>query len=232
MAEPRRDALARRVVQLEHQLAAAARNARHRGQHLIEALDVVDALLQAAGGGEPVDIAVRELVAEARATAKDLVHEVTQDAVAWDELDLVALVRAAARRVFKEQLDQLRLTVGDLPRGVHGDASAIEAAFVELLQNAKDFADDPPTVVHVSGLETGRDLRVFVDDDGPGVEPEDRRRIFAYDVDAEDPRYGVGLALVASVMEDHGGSVWCEQAPALDGARFVLQFPAAADLNP
>jgi two-component system, OmpR family, sensor histidine kinase MtrB len=70
---------------------------------------------------------------------------------------------------------------------------------------------------------------VEIDDDGQGVPPEDRERIFARFARAEGPRgstggTGLGLSLVAETLRAHSGAVWCTEAPG-SGARFVLRVP-------
>ena len=71
-----------------------------------------------------------------------------------------------------------------------------------------------------------------VDDDGDGVAPEDRERIFERFVRLDDARSrdaggsGLGLAIVAEVAGSLGGTVEVTDSP-LGGARFTLTVPAA-----
>jgi two-component system sensor histidine kinase PrrB len=67
---------------------------------------------------------------------------------------------------------------------------------------------------------------LHVDDDGPGVPPAERERIFApfARIDGADrPGSGLGLALVAQQAGHHGAGVQVEDAP-LGGARFTVTF--------
>lgn len=69
----------------------------------------------------------------------------------------------------------------------------------------------------------------IVDDDGPGIDPPDRERIFAHRTRgaaaASQRGSGLGLAIVRSIVERAGGSVSASASP-LGGARFTIRFPA------
>jgi two-component system sensor histidine kinase PrrB len=68
---------------------------------------------------------------------------------------------------------------------------------------------------------------VTVDDDGPGIPPTDRERVFdrfARGRDTRTPGSGLGLAIVAQQATLHGGRARVEDSP-LGGARLVLEFP-------
>jgi two-component system, OmpR family, sensor kinase len=72
------------------------------------------------------------------------------------------------------------------------------------------------------------DAVLVVQDDGPGVAPELRDRIFERFVRGTGDRgssSGLGLSIVRSVAESHGGSVVLEDVS--PGARFVVRLPAA-----
>lgn len=82
----------------------------------------------------------------------------------------------------------------------------------------------------------GLQLLVWVDDAGPGVPVAQRQRIF-------EPFYrlpgasehaggvGLGLALVKTIAERHGGRISCEDRPG-GGARFVLSLPRLSAAAP
>ena len=68
-----------------------------------------------------------------------------------------------------------------------------------------------------------------MDDQGPGIPPRERRRVFRRYQRLERERAraiagtGIGLAVVRDLVERHGGRVWVEDAPR-GGARFVVEL--------
>jgi two-component system sensor histidine kinase PilS (NtrC family) len=72
---------------------------------------------------------------------------------------------------------------------------------------------------------------VAVEDDGPGIEPAERDRIFLPFVTSKQHGTGLGLATVHRIVDAHGGRVAVEQ-PAGGGARFVVRLSRQADATP
>ena len=70
-------------------------------------------------------------------------------------------------------------------------------------------------------------VELTVDDDGPGIDPDDRERVFERFTRLDDGRardaggLGIGLAIVKAIVEQHGGTVTIDDAP-IGGARFVV----------
>lgn len=102
-----------------------------------------------------------------------------------------------------------------------------------LLDNAVRHAERS---VAVTAVVDDGEVRITVDDDGPGVPETDRDRVFERFVRLDDARTrsgggsGLGLALVSAIAAEHGGSVSCGTSP-LGGARFELSFPETAETD-
>lgn len=113
---------------------------------------------------------------------------------------------------------------------VRGERRVLEQVVRNLLDNA---AHHGSSQVAVGVGSVGDHVELTVDDDGPGVPPEDRERIFERFARADSGRArndggtGLGLALVRRVVEAHGGTVHCVDSP-LGGARFVVTLPASS----
>ncbi|MBL8632842.1 MAG: HAMP domain-containing histidine kinase [Myxococcales bacterium] len=110
---------------------------------------------------------------------------------------------------------------------LHGRREHFVLAVRNLIQNAIEHGGpELRRVVVAMELEPAQDaIRLIVDDDGQGVEPAKRERIFDEGVTNKPDGTGIGLSSVRQVFErDFQGVVVCSQAP-LGGARFVVRLP-------
>jgi PAS domain S-box-containing protein len=147
-----------------------------------------------------------------------------------EEVDLTGIVRRVA--------DQVKADNGSLdvaieiaaPLGtVRSDAITLEHVFINLVSNAVKFRREgvPPRVV-IRSEPRGDRLRVWVEDNGIGVDPRYQQRIFGMferlHADQRFPGTGVGLAIVATAVERLGGDRGVERnEPA--GSRFWIELP-------
>jgi signal transduction histidine kinase len=118
--------------------------------------------------------------------------------------------------------------VSEVPDGleaVKGDAEQIKRALVNLVDNA--FAATPAggAVSVRASVEAGQ-ARVVVTDDGPGIPPEERARVFEPSFSTKPNGFGLGLSITARIAAEHRGRVVLEENPPR-GCRFVLEWPAA-----
>jgi signal transduction histidine kinase len=139
--------------------------------------------------------------------------------------DLLGEVERIVRdQVEKHDLELHVAVIGD--PAIHGNRAELLQALVNLTFNARDAAR---AEVRVSA--SGGDGVVFldVDDDGPGVPEELRERIFEpfFTTKPAGEGTGLGLALVAAIVDGHRGHVEIQRAPS-GGARFRVRLPAAA----
>jgi signal transduction histidine kinase len=155
-------------------------------------------------------------------------------------LDLGEEVRQAVDAfapLARERRATLRANVGgDLVGGdlrVLADPGALRQMVLNLLDNAVKYAPPGRTVtVGVAGV--GGRARVWVDDEGPGVPPAERERIWepyvrlARGTDAPIGGTGIGLAIVRELAVLNGGWAWVQRAPS-GGARFIVELPRIVD---
>jgi signal transduction histidine kinase len=121
------------------------------------------------------------------------------------------------------------VTVGELPHGtLHADPYRLTQVIRNLLVNARRHAG-PTGWVAISAEASGARLTIRVDDDGPGISPADRERVFGRFHRSEASRArdsggsGLGLAIVRSIVELHGGRIWVEGSPR-GGARIAFEL--------
>ncbi|MFC4127290.1 HAMP domain-containing sensor histidine kinase [Nocardia rhizosphaerae] len=110
---------------------------------------------------------------------------------------------------------------------VRGRRMELERALVNLLANADRHGGG---LVGARVEREGAEIRVIIDDAGPGVAVADRTRIFERFVTASRATAGtgIGLALVAETVAGHHGTLSCTDRPG-GGARFTMSIPAMAD---
>ena len=113
------------------------------------------------------------------------------------------------------------------------DPHRLRQAFENLLANALKYGCPADGNLHVTvgGELRGDEIILHVSDNGPGVPPEFRERIFGLfqRLETQADGTGVGLAIVKRVAEVHGGRAWVEDRPGRSGARFLLAFPAEVE---
>jgi two-component system sensor histidine kinase HydH len=114
------------------------------------------------------------------------------------------------------------------------DEHLCESVFVNLIQNAYQAMESAPNgreeILRVSiapESSSGRaGVGVVIDDTGPGVAPEAREQIFNPFFTSKKDGVGLGLSIVAKIVDDHRGSIRLEDSPG-PGARFHVFLPAA-----
>ena len=114
------------------------------------------------------------------------------------------------------------------------DESMVVRIVENLLVNA--IKHTPPTAtIWVGARRVDNGVIVRVDDDGPGIAPDERDRLFQPFERGEDstpsPGLGVGLSLVARFADAHGGRAWVEDREG-GGASFRVLFPDPATRLP
>lgn len=107
-----------------------------------------------------------------------------------------------------------------------GDPVLVEWALEALIKNAIDALSGRGGRIDVTVDAAARTARVSVRDNGPGVAPEMRTKLFEPGISTKPGGWGIGLALARRIVEQqHGGRLVYRPAPSGEGAEFVLEFP-------
>jgi two-component system nitrogen regulation sensor histidine kinase NtrY len=113
----------------------------------------------------------------------------------------------------------------DLPP-VEVDPDQIKRAVLNLVDNAVEAVGPSGEVtVEAAWLGPAHRARIVVADDGPGITPEDKDRLFVPYFSTKATGMGLGLAIVQQIVTEHGGSIRVEDSVP-HGSRFVLELPA------
>ena len=147
-----------------------------------------------------------------------------------DKLDVAAAVDLALLGIAPVTAGH-RMEV-DVPGGlvVDADADAFNHVLVNLLTNAVKFSPADSRVV-VGAYRAGDEVVVSVTDEGAGVAPEEKERIFDrfYQSRNGDRAHGtgIGLTIAQRFTAQHGGRIWVDSEPG-QGATFSFTMPVAA----
>jgi signal transduction histidine kinase len=152
-------------------------------------------------------------------------------------IDLAEVIRRTVedhRSLFARNGVGLELRGADRPLWMDGDAVRLSQVFGNLLSNAAKFASSGgQTDVSVARDAPGA-VVVRVRDDGAGIAPDVRGRLFepfAQSADASDRNrggLGLGLALAKGLVDLHGGTIEARSGDAGHGAEIVVSLPLLA----
>ncbi|HEY2154369.1 MAG TPA: ATP-binding protein, partial [Isosphaeraceae bacterium] len=147
---------------------------------------------------------------------------------------LLPILRSAletARPLVEQRRHALDADLDVGPARVEGDPTRLEQVFINLLNNAAKYTD-PGGRIAVRARVEGEDVEVAIEDTGIGMSPD--LLAHAFDLFAQGDRsiarteggLGIGLTLVRSLVELHGGTVEAVSAGAGRGSRFTVRLPA------
>jgi signal transduction histidine kinase len=152
-------------------------------------------------------------------------------------VDLCAVAAQAAETVeFTMQQRNHRMTTSypSAPIWLQADPVRLEQILVNLLFNAAKYTD-PGGHIGLSAEREEGEAVVRIRDTGVGIEPNDLPRVFELFVQADpssrraDAGLGIGLALVRSLVERHGGRVTAASAGPGHGSEFTVRLPMRAE---
>ena len=140
----------------------------------------------------------------------------------------------SSRPLIAEANHELSLTLPKTPLFVNGDAVRLSQIFGNLLNNAAKYTDRGGSI-RVSAEQRETDVVIAVSDTGIGIAAEHVPRLFDMfsQVDPALERsqggLGIGLALVKSLVELHGGRVEAQSPGLGKGSRFEVRLPLAGE---
>jgi len=112
---------------------------------------------------------------------------------------------------------------------VAGERRRLVEVFQNLIDNASKFLGaQPEPRISIGAARSNDEVVVFIRDNGEGIDPRHRDKLFGLfeKLHPETDGAGMGLAIVKRIMETHGGRVWFESEGVGHGTTFYLAFPA------
>jgi signal transduction histidine kinase len=150
-----------------------------------------------------------------------------------ERIDLRVLAAHAAQTVeftMQQRHHQMTTSVPDAPVWLYADPARLEQVFVNLLLNAAKYTDAGGTVELLVEREEVEAI-VRIRDSGIGIAPDVQPHVFDLFVQADpssrraNAGLGIGLALVRSLVERHGGRVTVASAGPGHGSEFTVRLP-------
>jgi PAS domain S-box-containing protein len=183
-----------------------------------------DYLTRITAAADRMDALVQGLLAYSR---------LSRDTFVPEAIDLAGILRDVQDQFDMELRDagaELVVEPGSLQ--VLGHSASLRQVIANLVSNAAKFvAPGHPPRIRIVSEERGDRVRVWVEDNGIGVAPADRTRIFKVFEKLHDPETypgtGIGLAIVKRAVEKMGGEVGVESRPP-QGSRFWVELPRLA----
>ena len=113
----------------------------------------------------------------------------------------------------------------DLP-SLRFDSGQMKRVVINLVDNAIEATGKQGTVTISTEFDRGHGrVRLGVADDGPGIDPADRDKLFVPHFSTKKRGSGLGLAIVSRIVQDHSGEIRVEENRP-KGAKFVVELPA------
>ncbi len=123
----------------------------------------------------------------------------------------------------------LRLEIAEERLEAPVDEGQLRQALLNLLRNAREAAGHGGHVWLSVARSGDGHIEVVVEDDGPGIDPEARERLFDVFFTTKARGTGLGLPLAQQIVTAHGGELRCASGRAGGGARFVLRLPGPVE---
>jgi signal transduction histidine kinase len=225
--EETREALRARDERMQMMLAGIA----HEVRNPLGGLELYAGLLRDALGGQP------ERLEEVARIEREVGHlkQVVSEFLEFARRPAPRLEPIALGPLFEEIRELCQSPDGGTisvaaPNGlrVQADAGQLRRALLNLARNAAAAARNGH--VEIAARSSHGRVHIEVRDDGPGVAPELREKIFTPFFTTREKGTGLGLAFVREIVRDHGGDVMVRDAPG-GGSVFGFDLPAAQEIE-
>jgi signal transduction histidine kinase len=150
--------------------------------------------------------------------------------------DVISGAVETSRPIIDARRHQLTTTVPDEPVRVHGDLARLTQVVANLLNNAARYQAEGGQIT-LTIAKTGSDALISVADSGVGLAPDHTPKLFQLfsqgERSADSPHggLGIGLSLVKTLVELHGGTVKAFSAGVGQGSRFDVRLPVLEDTS-
>lgn len=153
------------------------------------------------------------------------------------EIDIAELINEAVEIIRTgRNLDEgaIKFSEPAEPIKIMGDAADMQTAFINLLDNAIKYSSDSPKIlIRTKKAAMNKRVDIFIKDNGIGIPTADLKRVFKRFYRVKNPLggetkgTGLGLFIVKSILERHGGKISAQSRGEGLGTTFLVQLPIA-----
>lgn len=150
-----------------------------------------------------------------------------------EDIDITEIVQDAldtTSQLFLDKAITLTTEIPDTPMKVFVDRDRLVQVLINLLSNAVKFSRPETGKVMIRIYRSRNKILVEVNDNGPGIHPDEQNKIFDKFQQINDLRdgkpkgTGLGLSICRRIIEYHNGRIWVESTPG-SGATFIFALP-------
>ena len=120
---------------------------------------------------------------------------------------------------------EVQLDIVNPPCVVTIEGPRLRQVLINLLKNAIEALGDGG-MIEISVRNVRGQVEILIADDGPGIPPEDRERVFVPFFSTKPSGTGLGLAVARKFIDEAGGQIVCEDGGLRGGCRFRISLPA------
>lgn len=149
-----------------------------------------------------------------------------------DVSDLLCELKTYCADMLLSHEGQLHVDLPGLPLYLQCNKLALIGVLSNLVQNALQAQVEPVTVRIWLTLVNRHFLRIYVQDDGPGIDKALRTRLFEGFFTTKTTGTGLGLSIAKTIVQSHGGKIFLDALPSQKGACFVIELPVLPSPEP
>ena len=180
---------------------------RKRYQGKLDA-DADEFIEYAVNGADRMQRLIRDLLEYSRVGSENTSFEITECELIWQHVmsNLSASIRDHHATVTHDPLPT-----------IYANPTLLTQVFQNLIGNALKFHGSSPASIHVGATSLSDGWEFFIRDNGIGIPPDQRDRIFAVfqrlHGRSDYPGTGIGLAICKRIVEKHNGTIWVDSEP-------------------
>lgn len=180
---------------------------RKRYQGKLDA-DADEFIEYAVDGADRMQRLIRDLLEYSRVGSENTSFEITECERIWQHVmsNLSASIRDHHATVTHDPLPT-----------IYANPTLLTQVFQNLIGNALKFHGSSPASIHVGATSLSDGWEFFIRDNGIGIPPDQRDRIFAVfqrlHGRSDYPGTGIGLAICKRIVEKHNGTIWVDSEP-------------------